>query len=542
MAALAAMHDTPRQVRRPGRRRRPRGRAAPAAGRAAASQPGRRDLRLPRRRPTGPARCARLALRHQVVAVHVTDPRELELPAVGIARRRRHRDRPSALRPDQLARPARPLRRGCRSSGTPRIARAHPRPRRRVPAPVDVARLAHRHRPVRHPAQGPVAAPVGATAHPCPPHPLRPQRRALSASRGSHDDLPVRLASRPAAGPARRSLVAYVLVQRRRHTQVAALHQRRPARLGRAEAVRLAAARTRGRAAGVALVVLTLAFAQPAMAMRTPTRPRDDPAHPRHVRRRCPRPTSPRRGSRRRRSRPQTFVKNLPDGHPGRPGDLQRQRAAAGPADDGHAHQCSTRSARCPSVAAPRPRTASRRRWPRSPRCPRATAGKPTPAVIVLMSDGTPTIGRGDADPVAAADDAAADGQGRSPCRSTRSRSARPSGSRRDAGPGRSPVPYDPRRHGARSRRRAAAGRSPRRRPASSARSTTRSAATSAYVTQTRELTAAFAGAALLLALLRGCGSTRLDPAPGLIGGPDPRGQPPVSVPWARARRAVATG
>jgi uncharacterized protein (DUF58 family) len=83
MAALAAVHDTPRQSAAP----------QPDAALTAALH----QLRMVQRRRsqavvvsdflgddgwTGPLRA--LARHHEVMAVHVTDPRELELPAVGI--------------------------------------------------------------------------------------------------------------------------------------------------------------------------------------------------------------------------------------------------------------------------------------------------------------------------------------------------------------------------------------------------------------------------------------------------------------------------
>ena len=115
MVALAGLSTTrPRAGRRARRRTRTsRPRCSGCSVGAAAPQPGRRDLRLPRQRRLGRTRCGALALRHQVVAVHVTDPRELELPPVGMLAvvdtetgRQRY--------VQTLARAACPLRRGCR--------------------------------------------------------------------------------------------------------------------------------------------------------------------------------------------------------------------------------------------------------------------------------------------------------------------------------------------------------------------------------------------------------------------------------------------
>ena len=176
----------------------------------------------------------------------------------------------------------------------------------------------------------------------------------------------------------------------------AALHQRRPARLGRAQRP-AGSATSRRRRCSLSLVVLTLAFAQPAMAMRTPK----DRA---------------------------TIMLTLDTSASMTATDVAPSRLAAAE-DQATAVRRepaarASRSAWSPSTAAPgcwcrrrtdtapraRPRIeladrrrrarrrppASDRRSPRSPPCRRAPAGKPAPAVIVLMSDGTPTIGDGD--------------------------------------------------------------------------------------------------------------------------------------------------
>ena len=78
-------------------------------------------------------------------------------------------------------------------------------------------------------------------------------------------------------------LVGYVLVQRRRHAQVLRFTS---VDLLDSVAPRRSAWRRHAPAAAMllALVVLTLAFAQPALAMRTAARPRDRHADPRHLR------------------------------------------------------------------------------------------------------------------------------------------------------------------------------------------------------------------------------------------------------------------
>ena len=84
MAALAAVYDTPRAGRRARQRRRPGRAPCAAAGRR--SRAAARSSSSPTSWATtsGRRRCGGLARHHQVVAVHVTDPRELELPAVGM--------------------------------------------------------------------------------------------------------------------------------------------------------------------------------------------------------------------------------------------------------------------------------------------------------------------------------------------------------------------------------------------------------------------------------------------------------------------------
>jgi uncharacterized protein (DUF58 family) len=83
MTALATLHDTPRQDRGPS----DDADLAAALRRLLVAQPRRGQVVvisdfLDSQRWQPPLRA--LALRHQVVAVHVTDPRELELPAVGM--------------------------------------------------------------------------------------------------------------------------------------------------------------------------------------------------------------------------------------------------------------------------------------------------------------------------------------------------------------------------------------------------------------------------------------------------------------------------
>ena len=295
----------------------------------------------------------------------------------------------------------------------------------------------------------------------------------------------------------------------------AALHQRRPARLGGAQAVGLAAARAGGRPA---------ALARRARRWRSPSRrwrcgrrrtgrrscSRSTPP------RRCRRPTSPPSRLEAWRSRRKTFVKNLPKGiqvglvtFDGNARLLVPPTTDTAPVLDALGSlPVGGGTATADGITTALSAIA---------RCPKGTSGKPTPAVIVLMSDGTPTIGDGDADPVAAADAAAADGEEPSVPIDTIAfgtsggsvtvQGQDVAGALRPARPWRA------------SPRRAAARRSPRRPGPARPRSTTRSVATSATSTHTRELTAAFAG----VALLRGPAARRRPPWSGPSAWSDPR-------------------
>jgi Ca-activated chloride channel family protein len=128
---------------------------------------------------------------------------------------------------------------------------------------------------------------------------------------------------------------------------------------------------------------------------------------------------------------------------------------------------------------------------------PAATSTKPT-AVIVLMSDGTPTIGDGTLDPVAAAEAAATDAkQANVPVDTiafgTSGGSVNVQG--QDVA-----VPYDPQSMAAIAQ--ASGGKTFTAQSAGQLGSIyDQIGRTVAYVVHTRELTAAFAGLALLLAL-----------------------------------------
>jgi Ca-activated chloride channel family protein len=137
-------------------------------------------------------------------------------------------------------------------------------------------------------------------------------------------------------------------------------------------------------------------------------------------------------------------------------------------------------------------------------KAPTGSSDKPTPAVIVMMSDGSPTIAAGNADPVAAADEAAAKAKEASVPVDTIAFGTT-SGVVTIQGE-QIAVPYDP---DAMARIASVSG-------GQTFTAETGSQLASIYdqigrdvgfVDQTRELTAAFAGAALLLALLAAAGA-----------------------------------
>ena len=269
-------------------------------------------------------------------------------------------------------------------------------------------------------------------------------------------------------------LVAYVLVQRRRHSQVLRftsvdlLDSVAPERSGWQRHVPAAALL-------VSLVVLTLAFAQPAMALRTA---KDRATILLTLDTSASMSATDVAPSRLQAMEEQAknFVKNLPKGiqiglvtFSGSASLLVPPSTDTSPVlaaldsltvggGTATADGITTALAAIAGVT-------------------KGTPGKPTPAVIVLMSDGSPTVGTNSSDPLSAAADAAA--QAKKPrSRSTRSRSAPPAASSR-SGASRSPCPTT-RRPWPRSRPRAAARRSRPRPAPSSDRSTTRSGGTSA--------------------------------------------------------------
>ena len=296
-------------------------------------------------------------------------------------------------------------------------------------------------------------------------------------------------------------LVAYVVVQRRRHSQllrftsVDLLDSVAPKRSGWQRHVPAAALLA-------ALVVLTLAFAQPAMALRTAKERATilltlDTSGSMSATDVAP--------SRLEAMKEQatTFVKNLPDGiQIGLVTYSGSARLLVPPTTDTAPVLNALGSLTVGGATA----TADGITTALSAIAgvPTGTTGKPTPAVIVLMSDGTPTAAEGSPDPVAAADSAAADAKSKSVPIDTIAFGT--SGGVVDVRGQQVPVPSDPQAMA---------------RIAAESGGRTFTAETSAqlgsiydqigrdvgFVTQTRELTAAFAGAALLVALLAAAGA-----------------------------------
>ena len=296
-------------------------------------------------------------------------------------------------------------------------------------------------------------------------------------------------------------LVAYVVVQRRRHSQllrftsVDLLDSVAPKRTGWQRHVPAAALLA-------ALVVLTLAFAQPAMALRTAKERATilltlDTSGSMSATDVAP--------SRLEAMKEQatTFVKNLPEGiQIGLVTYSGSARLLVPPTTDTAPVLNALGSLTVGGATA----TADGITTALSAIAgvPTGTTGKPTPAVIVLMSDGTPTAAEGSPDPVAAADSAAADAKSKSVPIDTIAFGT--SGGVVDVRGQQVPVPSDPQAMA---------------RIAAESGGRTFTAETSAqlgsiydqigrdvgFVTQTRELTAAFAGAALLVALLAAAGA-----------------------------------
>jgi Ca-activated chloride channel family protein len=296
-------------------------------------------------------------------------------------------------------------------------------------------------------------------------------------------------------------LVAYLVVQRRRHTQVLRftsvdlLDSVAPKRQGWQRHLPAAALL-------VSLVVMTLAFAQPAMAVRTAKQRAtimltlDTSASMSST------DVAPSRLAAMK-QQASTFVKKLPKGiQIGLVAFSGDARLLVPPGTDTAPVLDALDSLTVGGATA----TAAGITTALSAidGVPQGASGKPTPAVIVLMSDGSPTIGDGESDPVAAADSAAAHAKSRSVPIDTIAFGT--SGGAVQVRGLSVPVPYDP----------AAMARIATESGGQTFTAETGSQLGSIYdqigrdvgfVTQTKELTAVFAGVGLLVALLAGAGA-----------------------------------
>jgi Ca-activated chloride channel family protein len=298
-------------------------------------------------------------------------------------------------------------------------------------------------------------------------------------------------------------LVAYVLIQRRRHIQVVRftsvdlLDSVAPRRQGWQRHVPAAVLL-------LALVVLTLAFAQPAMAMRTP---KDRATIMLTLDTSASMTATDVAPSRLEAAQAQatTFVQDLPEGiQVGLVTFDSSARLLVPPTTDRAQLIASIQSLSVGGGTATAP--GLRESLAAIAAVPKGTTGKPVPAAIVLMSDGAPTIGDGQLPPSEAADAAAQDARSQGVPVDTiafGTSSGVVSVQGQEVA-----VPYDPE-----SMARIA--------QESGGRSFTAESADQlgsiyaqigrdvAYTVQTRDLTAAFTGVALLTAVLAAAGALR---------------------------------
>jgi Ca-activated chloride channel family protein len=298
-------------------------------------------------------------------------------------------------------------------------------------------------------------------------------------------------------------LVAYVAMQRRRHIQVLRftsvdlLDSVAPTRSGWQRHLSAVAL-------GLALVVLTLAFAQPAMAVRTARERATILLTLDTSGSMAATDVAPTRLAAMEKQA-KAFVKKLPKGiqiglitFNGNAKLLVPPSTDAAPVLDALGSlQVGGGTATADGITTALAAVAS---------VPKGTTGKATPAVIVLMSDGSPTVTSGGGDPVAAADDAASAAKRQSVPIDT---IAFGTSSGVVVAQGQQvPVPYDPQAMA-------------RIAQESGGRTYTAETGTQlgsiydqigrdvGFTTQTRELTAAFAGVALLMALFAAAAALR---------------------------------
>ena len=297
--------------------------------------------------------------------------------------------------------------------------------------------------------------------------------------------------------------VAYVAMQRRRHTQVVRftsvdlLDSVAPTRSGWQRHVSAVAL-------GLALVVLTLAFAQPAMAVRTAKQRATILLTLDTSGSMASTDVAPTRLAAMEKQA-KSFVKKLPKGiQIGLITFNSNAKLLVPPSTDTApvlaalgSLQVGGGTATGDGITTALAAVAS---------VPKGTTGKPAPAVIVLMSDGSPTVTSGGGDPVAAADDAASAAKSQSVPIDTIAFGT--SGGMVTVQGQQVPVPYDPE----------AMARIAQESGGRTFTAETGSQLGSIYdqigrdvgfTTKTRELTATFAGAALLMALFAAAAALR---------------------------------
>lgn len=298
-------------------------------------------------------------------------------------------------------------------------------------------------------------------------------------------------------------LVGYLMVQRRRHTQVLRftsvdlLDSVAPRRQGWQRHVPAAAML-------LSLVVLTLAFAEPALAMRTP---KDTATIMLTLDTSASMTATDVAPSRLAAAEAQAsqFVEKLPGGiQVGLVSFDASARLLVPPTTDRAQLTAAIRSLAVGSGTA----TAAgiRESLGAIAAVPEGTSGKPVPAAIVLMSDGSPTIGDGQLSPSDAADAAAQEARAQQVPVNTIAFGT--SGGTVTVQDREVAVPIDPESMAAIAQE--SGGRSFTAENADQLESIyTQIGRDVAYTVQTRDLTAAFAGVALLTAVLAAAGALR---------------------------------
>jgi Ca-activated chloride channel family protein len=298
-------------------------------------------------------------------------------------------------------------------------------------------------------------------------------------------------------------LAAYVLVQRRRHVQVL--------RFTSVDLLDSVAPRRQGWQRHIpeallllTLVVLVLAFAEPAMAMRTP---KDRATIMLTLDTSASMTATDVAPSRLEAAQAQAirFVEDLPQGvQVGLVTFDNAARLLVTPTTDRAQLTSSIRSLSVGGGTATAP--GLRESLAAIAAVPQGTTGKPTPAAIVLMSDGSPTIGEGQLSPSDAADAAAQDARAQNVPVDTIAFGTS-DGTVNVRGQA-IPVPYDPQSMARIAQE--SSGQSFRAENADQLASIYLQIGRDvAYTVETRDLTAAFVGLALLIAVLAAAGALR---------------------------------